>query len=140
MAHAMESRLRPAIEFIPAVAATASVLALLFWPLLFLMPQSLAQIAAAACAILAAIRARQGFRVIRYRANLRRLPRYILKPDKVPVSNLKMFWGIGFEWTQKHSQRLFDTRLPEYAKYLEQGWAYRAARDIESSWRKGLWH
>ncbi len=131
MAHAMESRLRPAVEFIPAVAATASALALLSWPTLFLMPEALAQTAAAACAILAAIRTRQGLRVLRYRANLRRLPRYVLKPDKIPVSKLKMFWGIGFEWTQKHSQRLFDTRLPEYAKYLEQGRLYRAAHDIE---------
>ncbi len=86
MAHAMESRLRPAVEFIPAVAATASALAILVNPSLFLMPQSLAQTAATACAILAAIRACQGLRVLKYRANLRRLPRYVLKPDKVPVS------------------------------------------------------
>ncbi|MDQ6966510.1 MAG: conjugative coupling factor TraD, PFGI-1 class, partial [Mariprofundaceae bacterium] len=131
MTHAMESRLRPAAEFIPAMAAMASALALLANPSLFLMPEALAHTAAAVCAIMAAIRAHQGLRVLAYRANLRRLPRYVLKPDQIPVSNLKLFWGLGFEWTQRHSQRLFDTRLPEYAKYLELGRAYRAARDIE---------
>jgi len=132
----MESRLRAAVEFVPATVAAASSLALLSWPSLFLMPEALAQISASSCAALAVLRAYQGLHVLKYRANLRHLPRYTMKPDKVPVSNMKLFWGRGFEWTQKHSQRLFDSRLPEYAKYLEQGLTYQAARSIEFTFEK----
>jgi len=131
MAHAVESRLRAAVEFVPATAAGISALALVTSPSLFLMPGVLAKGAAGCCAALAILRAHQGLGVLRYRSHLRRLPRYVLKPDAVPVSKLKLFWGMGFEWTQRHSQRLFDTRLPENAKYLEPGRAYRAARDLE---------
>ncbi len=127
----MESRLRPAVEFIPAMVAAGSSAALLLWTPLFMMPSTLAQVSSGTCALLAIIRACQGARVLRYRANLRRLPRYTLKPDKIPVSGMKLFLGKGFEWTQKHSQRLFNVRKPEYAHYLEQGWVYRLARETE---------
>lgn len=131
MANPIETRLRPAVEFIPAGTAAASAVLMAAYPGWFLMPEQIAFGAAAGCAMLGALRAYQGLKVLAYRANLRRLPHYMLKPDQIPVSNLRLFWGEGFEWTQNHSQRLFDTRLPANAKYLEMGGMYRAARDIE---------
>lgn len=131
MANPIETRLRPAVEFVPSAMAIAAAVALAAEPSWFLMPERMAMAAAACCAALALFRAYQGMKVLSYRANLRRLPHYMLKPDQIPVSNLRLFWGEGFEWTQNHSQRLFDTRLPANAGYLEMGGMYRAARDLE---------
>jgi hypothetical protein len=50
-----------------------------------------------------------GLRVLRYRRNIRRLPRYVVTSSEVPVSNQRLFLGKGFMWEQKHTQRLLDT-------------------------------
>ena len=73
----------------------------------------------------------QGKKVLNYQKNLKRLPFYCLKPDNIPVSYKKLFLGQGFEWTQKHSQRLFDTQLPQNTKYTDMGKLYQVARKIE---------
>lgn len=70
-------------------------------------------------------------KVIRYRRNLRRLPRYVMSTRQIPVSRQRLFLGRGFRWTQKHTQRLQDTLRPEVARYLQPGWLYRMARQLE---------
>ncbi len=72
MSNAIESRLRPAVEFVPAIAAGVAASALWTWPSLFLMLGSLAQLSAGTCIAITIFRAVPGLRVIKYRANLRR--------------------------------------------------------------------
>src|SRR5262249_1222476 len=43
-----------------------------------------------------------------------------------------LFLGRGFRWEAKHTQRLFDTKLPQNAHFLKQGNFYRLARAFEN--------
>ena len=50
---------------------------------------------------------------------------------EMPVSNEHLFIGKGFRWTQKHTQRLADTYLPQFASYVEPSPLYQRARRLE---------
>lgn len=76
-------------------------------------------------------RARQGFRVLRYQRNLRRLREYRLTTSHIPVSRTRLFLGRGFRWTARHTQRLRDTLRPEAARYVQPSACYRWARQVE---------
>ncbi|KUA65752.1 type IV conjugative transfer system coupling protein TraD, partial [Salmonella enterica] len=82
-------------------------------------------------AALAVTRTHQGMKIIRYRRNLRRLPRYVMSTKQIPVSHRRLFLGRGFRWTQKHTQRLQDTLRPEVARYLQPNRFYLGARQLE---------
>jgi len=127
----VEALLRPPVElYSAAVAAAAGVLALLA-PSAFLMTPGVARGAACVLLGLAAVRARAGFRVLRYQRNLKRLPRYTIRACRIPVSRTRLFLGRGFRWSQKHTQRLRDTLRPKVQCYLQPGFVYRAARAME---------
>jgi len=55
---------------------------------------------------------------------------------KTPVSATCLFLGMGFLWTQQHTQRLRDTQRPKVRHYLQQGILYRWARQLESRHEK----
>ena len=95
------------------------------------MPPALARVSAAALFAFALLRARQGWRVLRYQRHLRRLPDYRIAAARIPVSHSKLFLGLGFRWTQRHTQRLRDTLRPENARYVGPGLTYRWARQAE---------
>ncbi len=130
----LEALLRPPVEFWSAfTAGTAAAIALLApWALMMTPPVGYAAAFVLAC--LAVHRARQGWAVLRYQRNLRRLPAYSLPARKIPVSRRKLFLGRGFRWTQKHTQRLRDTIRPEVQHYVERGALYRFARRKEVDW------
>lgn len=46
-------------------------------------------------AALAVTRTHQGMKIIRYRRNLRRLPRYVMSTKQIPVSHRRLFLGRG---------------------------------------------
>ncbi|MFZ5593773.1 MAG: type IV conjugative transfer system coupling protein TraD [Pseudomonadota bacterium] len=131
MSHPIDNRLRPAVEFIPAVVSTGCMALALADPGMFLMPPIVATAAAAGFTGLAAWRASQGLDVLRYRRNLRRLPRYSLSAPAIPVSRSTLFLGRGFRWHQTHTQRVFQAREPESARWVQPGRLYRAARQME---------
>ncbi|CDH06816.1 putative plasmid transfer protein [Xenorhabdus bovienii str. oregonense] len=82
-------------------------------------------------AVLAMIRTWQGIQVIRYRRNLRRLPRYQMSTKQIPVSHRQLFLGRGFRWQQKHTQRLQDTCRPEVERFVQPARLYQLARALE---------
>ena len=127
----VEALLRPPVELYSAVVATVSGLLAAAAPSAFMMTPSVAHAAALGFFGLAFIRFRAGVRVIRYQRNLRRLPHYELPASKVPVSTTRLFLGRGFQWSQKHTQRLRDTLRPEVQRYLDPGPFYRLGRWIE---------
>ena len=132
MSHPIENYLRPAVEFMPAAAALTAATVLLVSPEIFLTPRLLAPVAAATLVLFAGWRAWQGWKVLRYRRNLRCVPRYMLAPGDIPVSRRALFLGRGFRWTQTHTQRVFQARDPvARKKYLRPGWFYRLAREGE---------
>ncbi|MEL6965710.1 MAG: conjugative transfer system coupling protein TraD, partial [Pseudomonadota bacterium] len=129
----IETLLRPPVELWSVLAASATACIVLIAPGLFLMPESLAYVAAVVLlAWIALPRYLQARRILRYQRNLRRLPTYSLRPDKIPVSKEKLFLGLGFRWQQLHTQRLRDTLRPEAQCYLEPSGLYRAARMVET--------
>src|SRR5690606_36855958 len=43
----------------------------------------------------------------------------------------RLFLGLGFRWTQRHTQSLVEARQPEAKRYLEHSALYRLARRAE---------
>ncbi|HAM4810569.1 TPA: type IV conjugative transfer system coupling protein TraD [Escherichia coli] len=129
--YVIEALLRPAVELNTAVVAgmAAYVCVQALWAVA--LAPSVSYVTASGFAVLSVVRARQGMKILRYRRNLTRLPRYVMSAGQIPVSRQRLFLGRGFRWTQKHTQRLQDTLRPEVAKYLQPGWLYQTARWLE---------
>ena len=129
--YAIESLLRPAVELYTVVVCATAALLCVFAPWAFALTPLFGAIAATGFLCLGFIRLRQALVVLRYRRNIRRLPRYTMTSRDIPVSNERLFIGKGFRWTQKHTQRLMDTYLPKYAEYVEPTSVYKLARRVE---------
>ena len=112
-AHPIEALLRPPVELWSTLVAFATAAIAMLAPWALMMPPGVAYSAGAALMLIGMIRARQAWRVMRYQRNMRRLPTYRLRADKIPLSRHKLFLGKGFRWTQQHTQRLRDTLRPE---------------------------
>jgi len=127
-----DSRLRPAIEFLPAMVlgGGGALLGAAPGPFFPLMP-GLATLVAAVFLALAGWRFYQGCQILRYRRQLKRLPRYVLDAEAIPYSRHRLFLGRGFQWDQRHSQRLIEARSPSGRRYVEPGRLYRAVRVFE---------
>jgi conjugative coupling factor TraD (TOL family) len=130
-ARALESLLRPAVELYSVLTASIAAGLCLIAPWGFALNPALGRGAAAACLVLAAIRLRQAWAVLKYRRHIRRLPRYVLGSRDIPVSRERLFIGRGFRWEPHHTQRLLETYRPEYRRYVEPALCYRFARRLE---------
>ncbi|EAN1667760.1 type IV conjugative transfer system coupling protein TraD [Salmonella enterica] len=129
--YVIEALLRPAVELNTAVVAGIAAYVCVQTPWAVALAPSVSYVTASGFAVLSVVRARQGMKILRYRRNLTRLPRYVMSAGQIPVSRQRLFLGRGFRWTQKHTQRLQDTLRPEVAKYLQPGWLYQIARWLE---------
>ncbi|EAV4984058.1 type IV conjugative transfer system coupling protein TraD [Salmonella enterica] len=129
--YVIEALLRPAVELNTAVVAGIAAYVCVQAPWAVALAPSVSYVTASGFAVLSVVRARQGMKILRYRRNLTRLPRYVMSAGQIPVSRQRLFLGRGFRWTQKHTQRLQDTLRPEVAKYLQPGWLYQTARWLE---------
>jgi len=132
--HPIEALLRPPVELWTTLVAFATATIAILAPWALMMPPGIAYSTGAALGLLGLIRGRQAWRVIRYQRNMRKLPTYMLRADKVPLSKRKLFLGKGFRWTQNHTQRLRDTIRPEVQRYVQPGWLYQWARRKEVAW------
>ncbi|HFI4754896.1 TPA: type IV conjugative transfer system coupling protein TraD [Escherichia coli] len=129
--YVIEALLRPAVELNTAVVAGMAAYVCVQAPWAVALAPSVSYVTASGFAVLSVVRARQGMKILSYRRNLTRLPRYVMSAGQIPVSRQRLFLGRGFRWTQKHTQRLQDTLRPEVAKYLQPGWLYQTARWLE---------
>ncbi|MEW8437625.1 MAG: type IV conjugative transfer system coupling protein TraD [Candidatus Thiodiazotropha taylori] len=107
----LQSLLRPPVELYTAMVAVPIGGLLIYSPYITLLTPTTAMTSGGLMIIAGCWRALQGFKVIRYRKRLTRLPRYALTSRKIPVSKQKLFLGKGFIWKQIHVQRLRDIRL-----------------------------
>ena len=128
MTYPLEALLRPAFELRAAVASSMAAVAVLSSPSTFSLTTDLAWGCAGVLACHAAWRASQGWRILRYRRNLRRLTHYAVTAAEVPCSSEYLFLGRGFRWDQRHTQRLYEARLPENQYLLEPGFLRRWLR------------
>ncbi|HDY9343833.1 TPA: type IV conjugative transfer system coupling protein TraD [Klebsiella pneumoniae] len=129
--YVIEALLRPAVERNTAVVSGMAAYVCVQAPWAVALAPSVSYVTAAGFAALAVTRTHQGMKIIRYRRNLRRLPRYVMSTKQIPVSHRRLFLGQGFRWTQKHTQRLQDTLRPEVARYLQPNRFYLGARQLE---------
>ncbi|EOY9849720.1 type IV conjugative transfer system coupling protein TraD [Escherichia coli] len=129
--YVIEALLRPAVELNTAVVSGMAAYVCVQAPWAVALAPSVSYVTAAGFAALAVTRTYQGMKIIRYRRNLRRLPRYVMSTKQIPVSHHRLFLGRGFRWTQKHTQRLQDTLRPEVARYLQPNRFYLGARQLE---------
>lgn len=130
--HAVETLLRPAVELYSVAACSSAAVLCLAAPWSLALNSSLGVGAALACASLGAVRLKQANVVLRYRRQMRRLPRYVMTSREIPVSNHRLFVGRGFRWDQRHTHRLMQTYRPEFRKYVEPSQFYQVARKLEA--------
>lgn len=129
--HVIETLLRPAVELYSAITALAAGYLCLAAPWALMLSPSVSVVMAGGFLLFAGIRGHQGLTVLRYRRNIRRLPRYALKSQQIPLSHRTLFIGLGFRWQSRHTQRLLACRRPECEHYIQPDWLYRQARRLE---------
>ena len=93
--YVIEAMLRPAVELNTAVVAACASYICVTAPWAVALAPSVSYVTAAGFAVLAVKRTQQGLWVLRYRRNIRRLPRYVVTSSEVPVSNQRLFLGKG---------------------------------------------
>jgi conjugative coupling factor TraD (TOL family) len=127
----IEVLLRPAVElYTVAVCACAAFLCLAApWSLALSPLWGLG--GALAFLVFGALRLKDAWEILRYRRNIRRLPRYVMISRDVLVSQQRLFIGRGFRWEQRHTHRLMQTYRPEFRPYVEPILLYRMARRLE---------
>lgn len=127
--HALDTLLRPAVELYTVQVCLAMAFLCVFAPWAVALTPLFGLVTAVAFIGFGIYRLRQALRVLRYRRNIRRLSFYSMTSKEIPVSNERLFVGKGFRWEQKHTQRLVDTYLPQYAPYVEPSeWTNKARR------------
>lgn len=129
--HVIETLLRPAVELYSTITALAAGYLCLAAPWALMLSPSVSTVMAGGFFLFTCIRGQQGLTVLRYRRNIRRLPRYALKSQQIPLSHRTLFIGLGFRWQSRHTQRLLACRRPECEHYILPGWLYRQARKME---------
>ncbi|UQI28520.1 type IV conjugative transfer system coupling protein TraD [Pseudomonas bijieensis] len=130
--HAVETLLRPAVELYSVAACGLAAILCLAAPWSLALAPTLGAGAACACAVLGAVRLKQACVVLRYRRQMRRLPRYVMISREIPVSHQRLFVGKGFRWDQRHTHRLMQTYRPEFRRYVEPSALYQVARRLEA--------
>lgn len=129
--HAVEVLLRPAVELYTVAVCAAAALLCLVAPWSLALNPLLGLGSALAFLVFGIIRLREARFILRYRRNIRRLPKYVMTSRAVPVSQQRLFIGRGFRWDQRHTHRLMQTYRPEFRSYVEPTAAYRIARRLE---------
>jgi len=125
MSDPLERLLLPAYELWGAGASAIGAGCVVIAPDLFLLTPVMAWGLSTALLGHAAWRAAAGWRVLAYRRNLVAPRPYVLPSAMTPVSDERLFLGRGFAWDQRHTQRLYEARLPENRRLLAPGWVGR---------------
>ncbi len=115
----IEVMLRPAVEFYAAAVTLSAAMIMWVTPEMLFLPKAVSEGAVVLLLIIAAIDSYRGWRVLRYRAGMRRTPYYAMQTTQIPKARDKLFLGKGFRWTQQHTQRLADTFESRYATFIE---------------------
>ncbi|WNU99000.1 type IV conjugative transfer system coupling protein TraD [Enterobacter sp. DTU_2021_1002640_1_SI_PRY_ASU_LCPMC_013] len=129
--HAVEVLLRPAVELYTVAVCAGAALLCMVAPWSLALSPLLGFSSTLAFLVFGGIRLREAMAILRYRRNIRRLPRYVMTSRQVPVSRQRLFIGRGFRWDQRHTHRLMQTYRPEFRRYVEPTPIYRLARRVE---------
>jgi len=134
--HAVEALLRPRVEVWSATVSTAGAVMAAYAPWSLMMTPEVAY----GVSVMLTYNAYRNFRVYfklrKYQNGLKIQRLFMMSPRDIPVSNNRLFLGLGFEWTQLQTQRLKDTREPNNRKYVKPGALYELARKKEFTWER----
>jgi conjugative coupling factor TraD (TOL family) len=80
----------------------------------------------------------QARKLLKYQYELHVLPKYEIDSNDIEISKEKLFLGLGFEWTARHTQRRsdFDLRENDHHRNRHHTAAYKSARKLESIVRR----
>ncbi|WKS98613.1 type IV conjugative transfer system coupling protein TraD [Gallibacterium salpingitidis] len=129
--HVIESVLRPAVELNSAIVAFCAGAVCLYAPWSLALTPSIGYGMCGAFWLFSFLRFKQGWRILKFRQNIRRLPYYALTSKQIPISSRYLFLGKGFAWEQKHTQRLYTCTRSEVADYVKPSLLYQYARSLE---------
>ncbi|QWT42234.1 type IV conjugative transfer system coupling protein TraD [Dickeya dadantii] len=127
----VEVLLRPPVELYTVAVCAGAALLCVAAPWSLALSPDIGIGSALAFGIFGLLRWRDAQVILRYRRNIRRLPRYVMTSRDVPVSQQRLFIGKGFRWEQKHTHRLMQTYRPDFRRYVEPTPAYQLARRLE---------
>lgn len=127
----IEALLRPAVEFNTVIVGVVFIVFFYKAPELIFMTPVVANTSLVLLCVFVLYRFYQGLKIVRYKRRLRRLPYYSMANKDIPVSNQVLFIGKGFQWGQKHVQRLRDIALYGGGKFTNQTGSHRLVRSIE---------
>lgn len=134
----IESILRPIYEFNVVFTIIIVSFLIIYFNSFFLLNQKTSLGLVAFILLLGLYRFMQGYKIYKYQKNLVRLPFYSLSPENIPGGKENWFLGKGFEWTQKHTQRIYDLKLDKYEQYRNPSKIFQIIRKIEKqypNWR-----
>jgi conjugative coupling factor TraD (TOL family) len=138
MTYPIDNPFRSPVELASAATSLAVAIAVVAAGLRYGLHSSIVLTGASILLGMAIWRLWQGMAILKFRRNLRWLPIYTLSSQDIPWSSKEVFLGMGFWWTQKHTQRLFLVRQPENrhlrARNSRYEWARQYARDHPDSW------
>lgn len=131
MAYPVENMFRKPAELIAATASLATAVAVPYYG----AQTGLSPWVTSACAVAlvwhAGWRTYCAVQIIKFQLGLRWLPNYALRSGEIPWSKREMFLGMGFWWSQTHTQRLFLSRLPQHKHLKARNDWYLKAREYE---------
>ncbi len=129
--HPVESLLRPTPELSTALVAFASAALLFLCPGLMMLLPAVAN----ACALLLVLYGlywwHSGWRVVCYQRNLRKAPKFEMLMRDLPVSRACLYLGRGFDWRERHTQRLHDSRRSKFRRFVDHSALYHFVRRHE---------
>lgn len=137
--HKVEVLLRPPVELYTVAVCAGSAFVCVTAPWALALNPTIGLGSALAFAGFGLLRLRDAVRILRYRRNIRRLPRYVMTSCEVPVSEQRLFIGRGFRWDQRHTHRLMQTYRPEFRRFVEPTTLYRLARRLEERLEFAPW-
>lgn len=135
--HPLESLLRPAVELNTVWVCAGCAVLCIYAPWSLALTPSVGISTALAFVAYGAWRFHQAWVVLRYRRNMRRLPRFALPARKVPVSKRSLWLGKGFKWDAQHTQRLHESAQPAAKVYVQPSVWFQRARRLEQSLEGG---
>lgn len=134
--HPIEALLRPPVELMAGIVAIACGFLAGIGPEYFMLTPSVGYGSAIVLMLYGAWWFTKGWGVIAYQRNLRKLSLFEMAPKKIPLSDKHLFLGRGFEWTEKHTQRLHDTRRSRFLPFVQANALVRWVRANEHRWQE----
>lgn len=132
----LEVFLRPPVELWSGAVSVSAATICAAAPSTLMMAPSVAYTSAALLYAFGVYRAKDGFYLLKYQRNLKRLPRFSMTSKQIPVYKNHLYLGQGFKWDQRHTQRLKDTLSPAAKKYIEPSKIYASIRKMERTLEK----